>query len=491
MDVDDTRKLTAFHRFGMGPRPGDLAAMAGDPRAALKAELARPDVALIDPDMVARFKLASTTPNIQATYAAEEQRRLQRLDVVDANAPPRAFAPGIGSDALAVTPPTEASRQAAMISRKPVLPIEQQIFRAEAQARFTKVAEADIGFVERLVAFWSNHFCVSVRKGNIVRAVAGSYEREAIRPYVLGSFLDMVLAVERHPAMLFYLDNQQSTGPGSIAGQRQKRGLNENLAREIMELHTLGVDGGYGQGDVTALARVLTGWTFAGREGRLGEPGSFVFNERTHEPGDAMIVGKAYLSEGIGQGERALTDLARHPATARHVATQLVRHFIADDPPAACVTRLTNAFTAHDGDLRLMAATLVDMPESWSTPATKLRNPNDLVMATTRLLGALPEPGPVLGALQTLGMPLWNPPGPNGFPDTEADWGSPEGLKLRLDLAAQAAARGRKAGDDPGTFVDAAFGAAVSDETRLAVSRAATREQAVALLLMAPEFQRR
>ena len=465
--------------------------MTGDPRAALKAELSKPDVALIDPDMVARCKLASTTPNIQATYAAEEQRRLQRLDAADANAPPRAFAPGIGTDARAITPPTEASRQAALMQRTPGPSVEQQIFRAEAQARFTKVAEADIGFVERLVAFWSNHFCVSVRKGNIVRAAAGSYEREAIRPYVLGSFLDMVLAVERHPAMLFYLDNQQSTGPNSIAGQRQRRGLNENFAREIMELHTLGVDGGYGQGDVTALARVLTGWTFAGREGRLGEPGSFVFNVRAHEPGDAMVVGKAYLGEGEGQGERALTDLARHPATARHIATQLARHFIADDPPAACVTRLADAFTAHDGDLRIMGATLVDMPESWSTPVTKLRNPNDLVMATMRLLGAPSEPGPALGALQTLDMPLWDPPGPNGFADTEADWGSPEGMKLRLDLAAQAGARQLKAGSDPSALVEAAFGAAASDETRLAVARAATREQAVALLLMSPEFQRR
>jgi len=284
---------------------------------------------------------------------------------------------------------------------------EGRIYRAEGLARFGMARDAEIGFVERLVAFWSNHFCVSAGKSEILRASAGSFEREAIRPYVLGRFAEMLLAVERHPAMLFYLDNAQSVGPASRAGQNRKRGLNENLAREIMELHTLGVDGGYTQGDVTSLARVITGWTFAGREGRMGEPGTFLFNANMHEPGDQTVVGRAYLAGGFGQGEAALNDIARHPATARHLATKLVRHFIADAPPPAAVDKIVAVFRSRDGDLRAVSTALVDLPEAWSAPPTKIRNPYEFLVAAGRMLGATPaDPGPMLNGLRTLGQPL-------------------------------------------------------------------------------------
>ncbi len=182
---------------------------------------------------------------------------------------------------------------------------------------------------KQLVAFWSNHFCISANKGELARIWAGAFEREAIRPHVLGRFGDMLKAVEQHPAMLFFLDNQQSIGPESRAGLNRKRGLNENLAREIMELHTLGVHGGYTQEDVTSLARIITGWTFAGREGRLGSPGTFAFNANAHEPGPQKLLGKTYEDTGLGQGEAALADIAHHPSTARFVATKFVRHFVA------------------------------------------------------------------------------------------------------------------------------------------------------------------
>ncbi len=368
---------------------------------------------------------------------------------------------------------------------------EGRIYRAEALARFAMARDAEIGLVERLVAFWSNHFCVSVGKGEVVRATAGSFEREAIRPYVLGRFADMLLAVEHHPAMLFYLDNAQSVGPDSRAGQNRKRGLNENLAREIMELHTLGVDGGYTQADVTSLARVITGWTFAGREGRIGEPGTFVFNANMHEPGDQMVAGHAYLGGGFGQGEAALNDIARNPATAHHIATKLVRHFIADDPPPAAVERIATVFRNRDGDLKAVALALIDLPEAWSAPATKMRDPYDFLVAAGRLLGLADDRSrtgarrPAQSRHAALGAAR-----PQRLSRHRCRLGLSRRLKLRLDVAAQIA-HGFKGSDDPLALIEASAGPTLSAETREAVARAESREQGIALALMSPEFQRR
>jgi uncharacterized protein (DUF1800 family) len=341
------------------------------------------------------------------------------------------------------------------------------------------------------VAFWSNHFCISANKGELSRMWAGAFEREAIRPHVLGRFGDMVLAVEQHPAMIFFLDNQQSIGPQSRAGQIRKRGLNENLAREIMELHTLGVNGGYTQDDVTSLARIVTGWTFAGREGKLGPPGTFVFNANAHEPGPQRLLGKVYEDTGIAQGEAALADIVRRPATAWFVATKFVRHFIADDPPPALVAKLEATFRKADGDLRAMTLALLDADEAWRAPMTKIRMPYEYLVAAGRMMGRIPEdPQRYLGGLNILGQPLWTPAGPNGFADTNAAWAAPEGLKLRLDIASQISSR---IGDtiDPRALLDVVAGEAASAETRQTIERAESRQQAFALLLMSPEFQRR
>ena len=320
---------------------------------------------------------------------------------------------------------------------------------------------------------------------------AGAFEREAIRPHVLGRFADMLKAVEQHPAMLFFLDNQQSLGPDSRAGQNRKRGLNENLAREIMELHTLGVGGGYSQQDVTSLARIITGWTFAGRQGQLGTPGSFVFNANAHQPGSQQLLGKIYGDAGVAQGEAALADLARHPSTAKFIATKLARHFVADEPPAALVARLQRMFGDSDGDLKKVTAALLDSDEAWKAPLTKLRSPYEFLVAAGRLLARIPEdPALYLNGLNQLGQPLWAPVGPNGFPDTNAAWAAPEGMKLRLDISAQLASR--VVGNiEPRDLLELVAGEAASAETRQAIERAETRQQAVALLLMSPEFQRR
>jgi uncharacterized protein (DUF1800 family) len=473
--------FTALNRFGFGARgDGDLAAAASDPRGFLRAELAQPGIALLEGPGMPRTALA-----LQTMFADQDQKKAERERMAA-----EAAQPAMASDAtMAANPNTTVaspppSQTANMALPKPPSP-EQIVYRAEALARFQRAAQARAGLVERLVAFWANHFCVSVAKSNFVRISAGAFEREAIRPHVLGRYSDMLLAVESHPAMLHYLDNQQSIGPNSQAG------LNENLAREIMELHTLGVDGGYTQDDVTSLARIITGWTIAGRAGKLGEPGTFVFDPNAHEPGPQILLGKTYPPEGTRQGEAALLDLARHKATANHIATKFARHFIADEPPRALVGRLAEVFRATDGDLKALTMALIDAPEAWTAPLTKMRMPYEFLVAAMRITGRVPEePGALLNPLALLGMPFWTPPGPNGFPDTAAAWASPEGMKLRLDVASEAASRLRDP-PDPRELLDAIAGGAASEETRRAVARAETKQQGIALLLMSPEVQRR
>jgi uncharacterized protein (DUF1800 family) len=490
MAIPDPRALVAFNRFGLGPRPGDLAGMT-DAREAILAELNTPRGALIDD-----LALQRTPQALQAVYEDQERKKLERERAAQENLARLAMpAPNVAAliepEFAATTTGSASPPGMASSSMKPQPPIEQQIFRAEAAARLNRACAASIGFNERLVAFWSNHFCISVAKSNIGRACAGGFEREAIRPYVTGRFADMLRSVEQHPGMLNFLDNAQSIGPDSKAGQNRGRGLNENLAREILELHTMGVGSGYSQADVTQLARILTGWTIVGREGKLGEPGAFAFNANAHEPGPATLLGRVYAQDGLAQGEAALGDIARHSAVATHIAKKFARHFVADDPDPALVARLAKAFADSDGDLGVLARALIKDDAAWSPPATKIRNPWEVVVAAQRAFKRpAADPGPVLNALNLLGMPLWQPGGPNGFSDNTAAWASPEGMKMRLELAAQFA-RQTKDAPSPSALLDDILGPAVSPPTREAVTRAESREQAFALLIMSPEFQRR
>ncbi|MET0220024.1 MAG: DUF1800 family protein [Tardiphaga sp.] len=489
MARDPQGALVALNRFGYGARggaAGDIANAAADPRGFVRAELARPNAVVLE------------LPGLQTTPALAQAMFDYQLEVKAAReaaakaAPPAETAADRKPDAPAMTGNTTMTVQPDAPKPAPQpANVVQKTFRAESLARIQRATIAECGFAERLVAFWSNHFCISANKGEPTRMWAGSFEREAIRPHVFGRFGDMVKAVEQHPAMLFFLDNNQSIGPESRAGQHGKRGLNENLAREIMELHTLGVGGGYSQADVTTLARILTGWTFAGRDGKLGAPGSFIFNANAHEPGPQQLLGKSYADTGVSQGEAALSDIARHPSTATFIAQKLAAHFVADTPPPELVGRLAAAFRTSDGDLKVLATTLIESDEAWTAPLTKMRSPYDYLIATGRILARIPEdPGRYIGGLNLLGQPLWTPPGPNGFPDSSAAWASPEGLKLRLDLAAQVSAR-IPDGLDARDLLEVVAGEAASAETRQTIARAETRQQALALLLMSPEFQRR
>jgi uncharacterized protein (DUF1800 family) len=483
MSAADHSWPTAFNRFGLGARY-DAPTAAGDPRTALIDELAAPEGARLQ-----RADLPATATILQAVYQ-DEQRRKQERDRLEAVRVASLAMPA--PDVAALVSPEVSAEMAApgmmMNEKRP----EQEFFRADAQARLERACAAPIGYVERLVAFWSNHFCVSVAKSNIGRAAAGAFEREAIRPHVLGRFADMLRAVEQHPVMLNFLDNAQSIGPNSLAGHNNRAGLNENLARETLELHTMGVGSGYTQSDVTQLAYILTGWTIVGREGKLGEPGSFAFNPNAHEPLAATLRGRLYLEDGVAQGEAALDDLAREPATADHLASKFVRHFVADAPDPPLVARLAKTFRETDGDLAAFARALVNDEVAWRAPATKVRNPWELTVAAYRAFGRSPnDPGPALGALNLLGMPLWQPSGPNGFSDDSvAAWASPEGMKTRVELAAQFARQVKDAPRPPALLEDV-LGASASAATRRAIARAETPEQAYALLILSPEFQRR
>lgn len=502
MARDPQGALIALNRFGFGARGGaasDFSSAASDPRGFVKAELGRPNAALLDaPGLQPTPALAQAVFDYQKDVKQQREAAAKTAQAMAA-VPGEAKATDTKADAdpaaKTVTSPDtmQPAMQNAAPAKEPPKPLNiiQKTFRAEALARLQRATMAESGFVERLVTFWSNHFCTSANKGELARIWSGAFEREAIRPHVLGQFGEMLRAVEQHPAMIFFLDNQQSIGPESRAGQNRKKGLNENLAREIMELHTLGVNGGYMQADVTSLARIITGWTFAGRQAKLGAPGTFIFNANAHEPGPQKLLGKVYEDTGVTQGETALADIARHPATAKFIATKFARHFVADDPPPALVAKLESTFRKTGGDLHAMTLALVDADEAWRAPMTKIRMPYEYLVASGRMMGRIPEdPQRYIGWLNVLGQPLWTPAGPNGFADTNAAWAAPENIKLRLDIASQISSRIADS-IDPRALLDVVAGEAASPETRQTIERAESKQQAFALLLMSPEFQRR
>lgn len=357
------------------------------------------------------------------------------------------------------------------------------IYQAEGLAAMAHAVATKTPFRERLVWFWTNHFTVSLRSGQCA-PLLGAFVREAIRPHVTGRFQDMLMAVMRHPAMLLYLDNAQSVGPNSPGGQLTKRGLNENLARECLELHTVSPAAGYTQADVTSFARILTGWSIE----RTTQPLGFRYRPRIHEPGAHPLMGRAY-PDGEAGGIAALTMLASHPATHRFLATKLVRHFVADTPPPAAVQKIEGILRESNGDLAAAAAGLVALPEAW-IPGTKIRAPIDLVAASFRALRVTADAAPpFLGILAGLGQPLWTAPAPNGWPDTAADWVAPEAMMRRVDWAFGAA--GRIGAHDPMAVADAALGPLLRPATLDAMRLASSRREAAALLLTSPEFQRR
>ncbi len=358
-----------------------------------------------------------------------------------------------------------------------------ELAQREIRALLDRALTTDAPYRERLVWFWANHFTIADR-ALVVSATSGAYIREAIRPHVTGRFADMLLAVMRHPAMLNYLNQAQSAGPDSLAGQRRHLGLNENLARECLELHTVTPAAGYTQADVTNFARVLTGWSVDTRQPPLG----FRFRPNMHEPGEIEVMGRTWPA-GEDGGVELLAWLGTHPATYRHLADKLCRHFVADEPPPAQVARIEAVLRDTHGDLGAAAAALVELPGAW-VPQAKLRTPQEYVIACLRALGTAPDQVPGIGGLVGgLGEPLFQAPFPIGWPDRAADWAGPEAMLQRVDFSYAMA--GRHATMDPEQLAAATVGPLMSATTLAQIKAAGSRRDGLTLLLSSPEFQRR
>ena len=461
--MDPMKAAIAANRFGLGARPGEL------------ARIARPETWLLDQlqgPSAMPAELSALPDSASVFVEVRDLRRDQR----------------------------EAQRNDEQVVVRYGRWVREH-YVAQAAARYRSASQTEFPFHERLVHFWSNHFAVSADKQPIP-ALAGLMEIEAVRPHVSGRFVDLLLAVEKHLAMIVYLDNQRSIGPNSRLGKRAARkrpeqevGLKENLAREILELHTLGVDGGYTQQDVTTFAEVITGWSIggAGERGRFaeGEPGKFEFREVIHEPGPKSMLGTRYAQSGLRQGEAVLEDLATHPSTARFVSTKLARHFIADDPPAGVVDAMTTAWLDGGGQLPDVYKAMLDADAAWHPAHRKYKTPHDFVVSTMRAFDHVPDrPQFIVGALDLLGQAPFRPGSPAGWPDTAEQWGGADALYRRIEWS-NTVARLMGSRVDPATLGDAVLGARFTAETRKAITRAESRIQGMTLFLASPDFQRR
>ncbi|MEZ5319285.1 MAG: DUF1800 domain-containing protein [Vicinamibacterales bacterium] len=554
-----------LNRVAFGPRPGDIErvqAMGVEAYIDQQLHPERIDDSALARDLERFPTIGMSSRELTSQYFApadELRRRQQQQQRQNAAAPP---------DPAMMTPP------AGQPARPEVSPEERQVRqRAQSvtnelmQAKMVRAIESEAQLQEVLVDFWFNHFNVFIGKGQ-VRQYLTEYEREAIRPYVLGSFRDMLGATAHSPAMLFYLDNFQSQTPTPTLviseqmrrqlddpnlrpqqrqqleqrlrqmqarrqqqnPQRPQRGINENYARELMELHTLGVDGGYTQQDVIEVARILTGWTID--QPRQG--GTFVFRPQMHDPGVKTVMGRTFAPGGQEEGERLLDMLATHPATAHHIAFKLAQRFVADEPPAALVDRAAKVFLDTKGDLREVTRAILTSDEFLSEDArrVKVKTPLEFIASAMRATGArVNNAQPLVAAMNNLGMPLYGAQPPTGYSMTADAWVNTGALLARMNLAVQLIGgtaplrpqqniRGEQMEPPPtgrgrglvgrnavrvdvarlvpdtteatrDALVAALLAGEASAATRDTLARADTPQQLLALTLGSPEFQRR
>ncbi|MEO8926336.1 MAG: DUF1800 family protein [Caulobacteraceae bacterium] len=461
MAIDkDLSAAIAVTRFGLGAKAGEIAAARGDPRGWLLAQIRRE---------------GADQPAGSTARAAER----------------------IG-EFLVYRQDRQADKAAGQAKSAPSQ-MAAHVLRDEAGgdflARLRLGAATDAGFRERWTLFWANHFTVSANRLETA-ALVGPFEEEALRPRVFSRFEDLLVASSSHPAMLTYLDQARSIGPGSPAARMQAlagkpRGLNENLAREIMELHTVGVEAGYHQADVTEFARAMTGWSIGGERDPADRRGVFMFRERTHEPGARTIMGKRYGDGGEDQARAVMKDLAASPHTAHHLSLKIARHFVADDPPPSLVARLERSYLDTGGDLGGVARTLLRSPEAWDAPALKFKTPYEFMVSSWRAAGIVPSDiTTVAGVLAAMGQKAFSAPSPKGWPEEAKVWCAPDAVVKRMAWS-EAFATGAIGQRDPVHIADNALGARLTPLVAKTIARAETRAEGLSILLMSPEFQRR
>ena len=446
----------AVTRFGLGARPGDIERASVNPKTWLKSQLIEDNVYQFPND-----KLQSSQDYIVEKETFFRARKFQLTD----------------AKRLAISKPFNKRYRASK--------------ETEYKARFLFGTQTNTPFHERLVRFWSNHFSISGRTRDVLTAAA--HEREAIRPAILGNFYDLALGAILHPSMLIYLDNSKSIGPNSIRGligRFRKEGLNENLAREVMELHTVTPLAGYTQSDVTEFAKALTGWTIYKTKPQSTPENRAQFYINWHEPGNRTVMHKTYFPLGKRQAEVIIRNLCHHPATAENIATKLARHFCSDTPPKALVARLKRSFLDTQGDLKSLYKVLIDSPEPWEVTPKKLKTPDELLISTARMIG-VDDVFPTWAddIYESFGQMPFRAPSPEGWADNSDAWIGPDAMFKRVEWANKLAFR--QSDKNARDFLDQALGPQLKASTAQTIAEAENRQQAMALALMCPEFQRR
>lgn len=464
--MSDAAAFHAANKFGLGIQPGELSLLASDPKGWLLAQL--PKIT----HMPARY---TGLPDSAALITEADQDYRERLRLQQNGT--------VSAEGLVLI------RQGQRKARA-----EQQ---KQVNLRLAVAIESDTPFAERLVRFWSNHFTIAISNNKPTLAYAGlAWENEAIRTNLGGRFEDLLIAATRHPVMLTYLDNHVSIGPNSPFGRQTRRGLNENLARELLELHSLGVAGGYTQDDVVALARMLTGWTVnlplygANRLDMNRTSGSFLFHTPLHEPGTQTFLGQTFPNTGEQQATSALRAMASHPSTAVHVATELARHFIADQPPQSAIDQLARVFAQTQGDLPSVHKALVELDEAWDTRWRKVKSAEDFVVSTVRALPGIPLTDDILtilnDTLRSFNQTPFTATSPAGWPEQAEHWAGPDALMKRIEFINMVA---QATGPDFDARELAPLILPADTALQTAVRRSESKTQALAVLLASPQFQ--
>jgi uncharacterized protein (DUF1800 family) len=475
-DLTDAKVLHILNRLSFGPRPGDIETVKSQGIEAYIQSQLKPD-SIAQPQsltqQLASLEILRMSPvELMGEYQQiQMQRRMQKEGQ---------------------QPNSQMLREARQQVRDRVRHVQQQA----AQGRLLRAIASNHQLEEVMTDFWYNHFNVFQGKG-LDRFLVASYEEQAIRPNVLGKFRTLLEATAKHPAMLFFLDNWQNTAPNSPGAKGRYKGINENYARELMELHTLGVNGGYTQQDVISLAHILTGWGFARRsKTAVGntDPSGFYFDANRHDSSDKVFLGQTIKGGGIEEGEKALDILARHPATARHISYQLAQYFVADEPPQSLIDKLTKRFQETDGDIRAVLGTLFQSSEFLDPKYynAKFKTPYQYVVSAIRATGTdVQDFRSVYGLLNQMGMPVYGCSTPDGYKNTESAWLNPDAIIRRINFSS-ALAGGRILGGKPVDTqqLSQTLGNNFSPQTKAVLTSGTEKQMQTALMLGSPEFMR-